>query len=332
MIVKSYEINKIDFNKSKIVLFYGENNGLKKEKISEIINSNKEKTVLNYDEREILDKPEILFDNIFSKSLFDKYKTITIKRVTDKIFKIIEKINEIEIEDLLIILNSDNLEKKSKLRSLFEKSDKLLCIPCYPDNQQTLTRLAYAFFKQKEISISSIMINIIVNKCKSDRENLFNELRKIEFFVKNGKKITEKNISKLINLSENHELSEFVDSCLAKDVKKTIRILNENNFNNDDCIAITRIFLNKSKKILNLSKEFKKNNNIDLTISSAKPPIFWKDKELVKEQICNWSPEKIKKLIYELTEVEFLIKKNLNNSIKLITNFALEQISQKTNN
>jgi len=332
MIVKSYEINKIDFNKSKIVLFYGENNGLKKEKISEIINSNKEKTVLNYDEREILDKPEILFDNIFSKSLFDKYKTITIKRVTDKIFKIIEKINEIEIEDLLIILNSDNLEKKSKLRSLFEKSDKLLCIPCYPDNQQTLTRLAYAFFKQKEISISSLMINIIVNKCKSDRENLFNELRKIEFFVKNGKKITEKNISKLINLSENHELSEFVDSCLAKDVKKTIRILNENNFNNDDCIAITRIFLNKSKKILNLSKEFKKNNNIDLTISSAKPPIFWKDKELVKEQIYNWSPEKIKKLIYELTEVEFLIKKNLNNSIKLITNFALEQISQKTNN
>ena len=332
MIVKSYEINKIDFNKSKIVLFYGENNGLKKEKISEIINSNKEKTVSNYDEREILDKPEILFDNIFSKSLFDKYKTITIKRVTDKIFKIIEKINEIEIEDLLIILNSDNLEKKSKLRSLFEKSDKLLCIPCYPDNQQTLTRLAYAFFKQKEISISSLMINIIVNKCKSDRENLFNELRKIEFFVKNGKKITEKNISKLINLSENHELSEFVDSCLAKDVKKTIRILNENNFNNDDCIAITRIFLNKSKKILNLSKEFEKNNNIDLTISSAKPPIFWKDKELVKEQIYNWSPEKIKKLIYELTEVEFLIKKNLNNSIKLITNFAIEQTSRKTNN
>ena len=332
MIVKSYEINKIDFNKSKIVLFYGENNGLKKEKISEIINSNKEKTVLNYDEREILDKPEILFDNIFSKSLFDKYKTITIKRATDKIFKIIEKISESEIEDLLIILNSDNLEKKSKLRSLFEKSSKLLCIPCYPDNQQTLARLAYTFFKQKEISISSIMINIIVNKCKSDRENLFNELRKIEFFVKNGKKITEKNISKLINLSENHELSEFVDSCLAKNVKKTTRILNENNFNNDDCIAITRIFLNKSKKILNLSKEFKKNNNIDLTISSAKPPIFWKDKELVKEQIYNWSPEKIKKLIYELNEVELLIKKNLNNSIKLITDFALEQTSRKTNN
>ena len=332
MIVKSYEINKIDFNKSKIVLFYGENNGLKKEKISEIINSNKEKTVSNYDEREILDKPEILFDNIFSKSLFDKYKTITIKRATDKIFKIIEKISESEIEDLLIILNSDNLEKKSKLRSLFEKSSKLFCIPCYPDNQQTLVRLANTFFKQKEISISSIIINIIVNKCKSDRENLFNELRKIEFFVKNGKKITEKNISKLINLSENHELSEFVDSCLAKDVKKTIRILNENNFNNDDCIAITRIFLNKSKKILNLSKEFKKNNNIDLTISSAKPPIFWKDKELVKEQIYNWSPEKIKKLIYELNEVELLIKKNLNNSIKLITDFALEQTSRKTNN
>jgi len=176
------------------------------------------------------------------------------------------------------------------------------------------------------------MLNTIVNKCKNDRENLYNELRKIEFFVKSGKKITEKNISKLINLADNHEISELVDNCLAKNMKKTISILNENNFNDEDCIVITRIFLNKSKKILNLAKEFKKNNNIELTISSAKPQIFWKDKEIVKKQIYKWSPKNIKKLIYELFEIELLIKKNLNNSVELITNFILEQTSEKTNN
>ncbi len=332
MIIKSYETNKINLNENKIILFYGENNGLKKEKISEVINLNKEKTLLNYDEKEVLDDPNIIVNNIFSKSLFDENKIIIIKRTTDKILKIIETINETKIKDISIIINSDNLEKKSKLRSFFEKSENFLCIPCYPDNQQTLMKLAYSFFNQKKINVSSSILNTIVNICKNDRENLYNELRKIEFFVKNGKKITEKNISKLINLADNYEISELVDNCLAKNIKKTIKILNENNFNDQDCIIITRIFLNKSKKILKLSKQFKKNNNIELTISSAKPAIFWKEKEIVKEQIYKWSPENIKKLIYELFEIELLIKKNLNSSVKLITNFILEQTTEKTNN
>ena len=332
MIIKSYEINKIDLFKNKIILFYGENNGLKKEKILEIINLQKEKVLCSYEEKEILDKSEILFNNILSKSLFDENKIVTIKRATDKFLKIIEEINENEMEGISIIINSDNLEKKSKLRSFFEKSKKFICIPCYPDNQQTLIKLAHSFFNKKNIKISSAMLNGIVNKCKNDRENLYNELEKIELYAKNGKKITENNISKLVNLTENHELSNLVDNFLAKNVNKTISILNENNFNDEDCIIITKIFLNKSKKILNLSEEFKKNNNIDLTISSAKPPIFWKDKEIVKQQIYNWSPENIKKLIYEIFEIELHIKKNFNNSIKLITNFILEHTSPKSNN
>jgi len=332
MIIKSYETNKIDLLKNKIILFYGDNNGLKGEKILEIINFSKEKTHTFYEEKEILDKPEILFNDILSKSLFEENKIIIIKRATDKLLKIIEEINENEIEDISIIINSDNLEKKSKLRSFFEKSKKFLCIPCYPDNQQTLIKLAHSFFNEKKIKISQKIMNEIVNKCKNDRENLYNELKKIEFFVKNGKKITENNLSKLVSLTENHELSELVDNCLAKNIRKTISILNENNFNDEDCIIITKIFLNKSKKILGLSEEFRKNNNIDLTISSAKPPIFWKDKEIVKQQLYNWSPENIKKLIYQLFEIELYVKKNFKNSIQLITNFVLEQTSQKSNN
>ena len=136
----------------------------------------------------------------------------------------------------------------------------------------------------------------------------------------------------LTNLIENHSISELVDNCLAKNKKKIISILNENNFNNEDCIVISRLFLNKSKKLLQLSIEFKKNKNIELTISSAKPPIFWKDKEITKKQINQWEPENIKELIYKLSEIELLIKKNINNSINLITDFILEQSALKTNN
>ena len=329
MIIKSFEINKINIDLNNLFLFYGKNNGFKDEFIKNV-NKNKYDTI-NYDEKEILENKDNFIENLLTKSLFDKQKIIIIKRSTDKILSIIEDLYAKKIEDI-IILNADSLEKRSKLRSFFEKDKKLICIPFYPDNDQTLSKIAFNFFKNKNISISQANMNLIINKCNGDREILLNELNKIEYYSINGKKIGNDEILKLINLNENHSVSELVDNCLAKNKKKIIDILNENNFNNEDCILITRSFLNKSKKILQLSTEFKKNKNIELTISSAKPPIFWKDKEITKKQLNHWKPENIKKLIYKLGEIEFLIKKNLNNSINLVTDFILEQSTLESNN
>ena len=158
------------------------------------------------------------------------------------------------------------------------------------------------------------------------------ELEKIEFYGKKGKKITTESIIKLSNLIENHSISELVDSCLARNKKKTVNILIENNFSNEDCILIIRIFLNKLKKILKLANEYKKNKNIDLTISSAKPPIFWKEKEITKQQILNWDPENLKILLYKINNIELLIKRNYDNSVNLITDFILNQASIRPNN
>ena len=108
--------------------------------------------------------------------------------------------------------------------------------------------------------------------------------------------------------------------------------MNENNFSTDDCILITRTFLNKSKRILALSNNYRNNNNIDLTISSAKPPIFWKDKEIIKQQILKWKPDNIRSLIYQINEIELLIKRGAVNPINLITNFILEQSSVNASN
>mgnify|MGYP001301912908 FL=1 len=329
MIIKSYELNKINFDQNKLILFYGKNEGLKNDSTNNLL-KNKE-NISKYEEKEILENTNIFLENVFSKSLFENEKIIIIKRVTDKILKIIEEIEEKKIEDLKIIINADILEKKSKLRSFFEKSKEHVCVAFYPDTNQVLSKLTYNFFNQKKISISPANINLIVNKCNGDRETLFNELDKIEYFSKSGKKITEESIIKLTNLIENHSISDLIDNCLAKNKKKIINILNENNFGNEDCIIITRTFLLKSKKILKLCSEFKSNKNIDLTISSAKPPIFWKDKEITKQQIYKWTPENIKKLIYKLNEIELLIKKNINNSINLITDFILDQSSSNTN-
>jgi DNA polymerase-3 subunit delta len=329
MIIKSFEINKINLDLNKLYLFYGKNDGLKNEFTTNIIKN--KKNIFNYEEKDILDDKDKFIENLLTKSLFDDQKIIIIKRSTDKILSIIESLILKKIEDI-IILNADILEKKSKLRTFFEKDKKIICVPFYPDNDQILNKLTYNFLRDKNISISHSNINLIVNKCSGDREILINELQKIELFSKNGKKINSENISKLINLNENHSISELIDNCLAKNTKKTIGILNENNFNNEDCIMITRSFIIKAKKLLNLSKTFENNQNIDLTISSAKPPIFWKEKEITKQQIQKWKPKNIKNLIYALSETELQIKKNINNSINLITDFILLQSSSATNN
>jgi DNA polymerase-3 subunit delta len=330
MILKSYEINKINQNIHHFILFYGKNEGLKKEALNILIKD--KNNISNYEEKEILDNENNFIDSILSKSLFDPKKFIIVKRATDKILKIIEILHLKNLEDTTIILNSDNLEKKSKLRSLFEKDKTLVCVPFYPDNDQALSKLAYNFLREKKISISSSNINLIVNKCSGERETLINELQKIELFSKNGKQINSENILKLINLRENHNISELVDNCLAQNKRKITSILNENNFSNEDCVMIVRSFIIKSKKLLALSKAFETNKNIDLTISSAKPPIFWKEKEITKQQILKWNSKNVKQLIYSLSETELQIKKNINNSINLITDFILFQSSSATSN
>ena len=211
-----------------------------------------------------------------------------------------------------------------------KKIKKKIVIAFYPDTEQVLFRIGNDYLRKKKIFISPNNLNLIVSRCNGDRKNLMYELQKINLFSKNEKKLTQEIINKLTSLNENHSISELIDNCLAQNKKKIIHILNENNFTQEDCIVILRTLLVKSLKILKLSNEYKNNKNIDLTISSAKPPIFWKDKEITKQQIYKWKPDNIKALIYKINEIELLVKKNFNNSINLITNFLLEQVSIKT--
>ena len=331
MIVKSYELNKIK-NNLNFFLFYGKNEGLKNQHIKQLLGENNNSNVIKYDEKEILENEDIFFESILSNSLFENEKSIVINRGTDKINEIIINLIERNIDGITIIINANVLEKKSKLRKLFEKEKNLACIATYPDTNEILSNLALAFFKKIKISISQQNINLIVDKCGGDRLNLENELEKIKIYSTKKKSISSEEISKLINLSENHTFYELIDNCLAKNTNKTINILNENNFSNEDCIIILRTFLLKAKKILNLSIEYNKNKDINQTINSARPPIFWKEKDIVKTQLNKWTPEKIRELIYLINDIELQIKKNYNNSILLVTDFILNQEYSKTNN
>jgi DNA polymerase-3 subunit delta len=278
MIIKSFELEKIDLKNKKFFLLYGENQGLKIEIIERKFKINYSENIYIYEENNVLSNEEDFYNNILSKSFFENEKLIIINRASDKLKDIIEEIIEKKIIDLTIVLNANILEKKSKLRSFFEKNKEAVCIPFYADNNQTLTGIINNFFRKNKISISQEAINLIVERCRGDRLNLNNELQKIQNFIKDKSKIEIKDLLKITNLAENYDVSELIDGCLAKNKKKTINILNENNYSLEDCIIIIRTFLIKSKRLLNISQKFMEQNNIDNVISSYKPPIFWKDK------------------------------------------------------
>jgi len=330
MIIKTYELNKVNFEINNFVLFYGQNEGLKNEELQKIKLKTKT-TITYYDEKQILENKELFYDNILTGSLFDDKKIITINRASDKFVNIVEGLLEKKISDKTILINAGILEKKSKLRKLFEKDKKLICVPFYPDNDQTMIRIAQSFFQNIKIPISTLNLNFIISKCNGDREKLNNELLKIKMFCLDKNKLNSEDLFKLINLDENHSISKLIDNCLAKNKKNIINILNENIFSNEESITIIRIFLNKSKRLLNILKQFENEKNLETVLANAKPPIFWKDKEIVKKQVQINETQKIKDLIIKTNDMEYLLKKNPDTSHFLVRNFILERIQDINN-
>ena len=318
MIIKSFELNKVKFSNFKSILLYGLNKGFKEEVIKTYILLGFSGEILRYEESEVLDNKDTILEGLINGSLFDEMKLMIISRSSNKILDFIDEFLERDISNVQIVINSENLDKKSKLRNLFEKDKKLVCIPFYEDNNQCLNNFAINFIREKNIKISQETINLIVERARGDRGNLNNELQKLEALSQTRKKITQEDIFNLTNLSEDYGIFELVDNYLAKNKIKVSKILNENNFVNDDCILILRTLLNRSKRLLKLKNIQKEKDNIDEVISSYKPSIFWKEKDLVKQQIKNWSEKEIKEKIYQISNLEILTKKN-TSSINLVS-------------
>ena len=331
MIIKSFELNKLELNNYKFYLFYGDNEGSKEETIKKIFEQNYLDKIYRYEEKEILDNIDNFFNSILTKSFFDNEKLVIINRATDKIRETIEGLIEKNPEDIKIILNSKNLEKKSTLRKIFEKDKSIICVPFYEDNNQTLNSIISLFFRNKKIPISQQLINVLIERSRGDRKNLNNELGKIDAYLLNKKNLNLEEIIKLTNLAENYNASELVDHSLAKNTRKTVTILNENNYSDEDNIIIIRTLLAKLKRLVKIHELVDEKNNIEQAVSTSKPPIFWKDKPLVIQQIRSWKKEHLKDLIYKTNDIELLIKKNSTIAKNILSDFIINN-SRKTNN
>tara|TARA_B100001029_G_scaffold168219_1_gene162068 strand:- start:1643 stop:2638 length:996 start_codon:yes stop_codon:yes gene_type:complete len=331
MIIKNNELQKLKATKSNLYLLYGENRGFKNQFINNNLSPEFKENIFKYNENEIFNDYNNFITSILNKSFFEKKKLYIISNVSEKILKLVEDFTSSNIEDITIIILASILDKRSKLRSFFEKEKNTVCIPFYTDQNKTLSFLASNFFQEKKISISQEVINFLVERCRGDRSNLNNEMSKIYNYAYEKKNVTFEEVFKITNLAENYSINELIDNCLAKNKKRIGTILNQNNFSDEDCILILRTMLNKSKRILKIINDISDGNSIDSIISTFKPPIFWKDKEIVKTQIMNWDAIEIENLIYKINDIEFIVKKNATNTLNIVSDFILNT-SNKSNN
>ena len=327
MISKFYEINKFK-EKVNFYLFYGENEGQKLDTIKSVFSNFTKENTYKYSEKDLIQDNRLFFDKIYSKSFFEKEKLILVYDVTDKILDLIKKTIDTDISEIKIILITKSLEKRSKIRNFFEINKKILIVPFYEDTPQTLLSIAKKILTESKINLSSENLNLIIERSQYDRVCLKNELEKIINFCQNNKKLNSEDILKLTNLSENYSAGELVDNCLSKNKKKTLNILNENIPSSEDNILILRTFLNKLKRLRKLKLNLDQSNNIDQTINSFKPPIFWKDKNIIKQQIKMWELNDIETFIVDLNNTESLIKKNPQISNQIINNMILDKFKE----
>ena len=316
MIIKSYEVKKNNalFLKYNFLLLYGENNGLKKDIknfiISQLKNKNKNIEIISLYENEVLDNEDIFFNTIYSGSLFSQNKILIVNEATDKIIKKINDAYEKYPEDVFLVFFSNILEKKSKLRDFFEKKEKSICIPCYLDSEKDLEKIAQLELKKNNVILSREAINLLVEKSNSDRNNLRNEINKIVSYALNKKTIDLDEIKSLINFSGDYKSDILVNECLSGNITQYKKIVSDLYTNTVNQILVLRILSNKIHRLLKMKEKKDSSKNLDNLINECRPPIFWKEKPLVKKHLSIWNLDELKKVISDISNTELLCKKN----------------------
>ena len=324
MLIKSYEILKKDLNLLNSFLIYGENTGLKQDIVKSVIELKEKKNIkykqFKFEEEEIIKNQNDFFNLIFSGSLFDKKKVIFVNRTTDRLFNLISEISKKNIKDILIFFEADQLEKKSKIRNLFEKDKNLVCIACYQDNNFDLIKIINDEIKQTKIKLSTESINLLIERASGDRNNLRNEVNKLKSFALNKQMVSYDQVKELTNMVGNYQNDYIVNICLNGDKKKLNKILRENNFSFEDFLILLKIFSKKIHRLHKIKIFNRLEKNLDQIFNQIRPPIFWKEKEDVKKQVRLWNEKKLNLIIKKINEIELNCKKNH----ELATNITLD--------
>tara|TARA_B100002051_G_scaffold269705_1_gene301459 strand:+ start:802 stop:1788 length:987 start_codon:yes stop_codon:yes gene_type:complete len=326
MIHKSYileqKIEKID---EGITLFYGENLGLINDFKELIRKFNNKSEIIRFNEEEIIKKNIIFFREISSDSLFNEKKVIFIDQASDKILDLIKEVEKIDVKKSIYLFSSI-LEKKSKLRAFFEKSEKYNIVPCYEDNKTTLKKIILQNLKDFQ-GITTENINLIIDNCSLNRTKLKNELDKIKSFF-HDKILKTTKIEKLLNIKTNNDFDKLKDAALLGDRKDTNKLLSDTILETEKNIFYLNSINQRLGKLLEINNN---NSNVEKAISDLRPPVFWKDKPNFISQAKVWNQKKINTIMKNTYDIEIKIKSNSSINKHVLIKKLLVDICELAN-
>jgi len=330
MLLKSQEIviKKKDFFKEKIILLYGENqdliNDLNQQIVSKFIEE--KKISKSFFEEDIIKNPENIINYYLNGSLFDDNKNISIiKNCSDKILDIINKIKN-NINDNIIILNSEVLLKNSKLRQFGEYDKLAICIPCYQETKFDIKKFLIQQLQTNNIQLPDSQNETIINSSSLKRSKIKEVIEKLTLY-KNSGKITDQIIEEIctdVDLKKNDEIIDILLSKNEKNINEFISNMSNYEKNFIEIIIILRSFI---IKILDIQKN-NKNLSIDERIEKYKPPIFWKDKDRIKNILKIWSANNLEKFLSNLNIIETEFKRNDLNQDTQFYYFLTQNLSK----
>jgi DNA polymerase-3 subunit delta len=330
MLLKSQELNlkKKDFFKGKIVLLYGENQDLIKDLNEQILIKFKDEQKIqkNIFEEDVIKNPENTINYYLNGSLFDENKNIlVIKNCSDKIIETLNKIKN-NIEENTIIINAEILLKNSKLRQFGEYDKLAVCIPCYQETKLDIIKFLAQQLQINKIQLSEKQIEIIINSSSLKRSKIKEVIEKLNLY-KNSEKISDQAIDEIctdIDLKKNDEIIDILLSKNEKNINEFISNMSNYEKNFIEIIIILRSFI---IKILDIQKN-NKNLSIDERIERYKPPIFWKDKDRIKNILKIWSTNNLEKFLSNLNTIETEFKRNDLNQDTQFYYFLTQNLSK----
>ena len=309
MILKSFEIeNNIKaILKYKFVLIYGENIGLKEKLKKDIIKLNNKSEIINLYQEDISRNNDVIVNEVKNISLFAEDKTIVVNQISERVFNSINSLLKNQ-ENFRIILIGELLDKKSKLRSLFEKESSLATIPCYNDNEITLRKIIESELKVYK-NLNSNIVNMIINYSNSNRKTIMSNVDKIKSFY-DKKFISEESLDALLNSDRNEVFENIRDAALNRDKVKLNYLLGEFVFANEDIYLYLNMINYRLIKLLDIHKQNTNNERFEIVINKIRPPIFWKDKAIYLNLLKKWDKQRVIEALRYLGNTEKKIKNN----------------------
>ncbi len=319
MILKSYEVeNNIQrILKYKLILIYGENIGLKEVLKKKISNFKKEADIINLYQEDIVKNNNVILSEVKNISLFTKEKIIIINQVNEKLISDVESLIDIK-EEVSVILIGDILDKKSKLRRLFEKESKLAIIPCYNDNEITLRKLIQDELKEFR-NLNSNLVNMILSYSNLNRKTIFNNIEKIKSFYEK-KILSEESLDTLLNSDRNEIFESIRDAALEGDKLRLNKLFGNFAFSKDDSYQYLNMINYRLIKLLEIHKQ-NTSNDFNIAISKIRPPVFWKDKPVLIKLLKKWDKQRVLDALQYLGKTEKKIKNNSTlNTLTMVKN------------